>query len=150
MRITVSDHGVGIAAEHLDHIFDPYFTTKQTGSGLGLATVHAIVINHDGHITVESQLGEGTTFEIHIPAEAGATSIVQSREEELLVGQGRILVMDDDEDIRELASTILGRLGYEVEFAEEGAEAVRLFREAVEESQEFACVILDLTAPTVT
>ena len=70
--ISVRDHGCGIAADVLPRIFDPYFTTKQSGSGLGLATVHAIIAKHEGHITVQSMLGAGTTFSVYLPACAAA------------------------------------------------------------------------------
>jgi len=94
IRISITDHGAGIAEKHLSNIFDPYFTTKQEGSGLGLATTYSIIRKHDGQITVESKLGEGTTFHIYLPA---SDKIVPEKEEvRLIKGRGRILVMDDE------------------------------------------------------
>jgi PAS domain S-box-containing protein len=127
VEITVEDQGVGIPEEHLGRIFEPYFTTKQKGSGLGLATSYSIIKNHDGYITVKSELGVGTTFHIYIPAsKKPAPAKKEVAEEALVRGQGRILVMDDEEIIREMLSRMLSLAGYEVELASNGAEAVQL------------------------
>ncbi|MCJ7683278.1 MAG: PAS domain S-box protein, partial [Desulfobacteraceae bacterium] len=128
IRISVTDQGVGIAQKHLLNIFDPYFTTKQAGSGLGLATTYSIIKKHEGHIAVESQLGIGTTFDIYLPA---SDKIVPEKEEVLLIkGQGRILVMDDEASLRKMLGRMLKNLGYESEFAKDGAEAIRMIQEA--------------------
>ena len=145
--ISVTDEGVGIAMNHLQRIFEPYFSTKQQGSGLGLATVHSIVTNHGGQISVRSQLGRGTTFTIHIPASAAATVLHKEQELGLLMGEGRVLVMDDDESIRQSIGKMLRRLGYEPAFAEDGDEALELYEEARERDCPFAAVIADLTIP---
>ena len=118
---------MGIAKKHLLNIFDPYFTTKQEGSGLGLATTYSIVKKHDGHITVESRLGVGTTFHIYLPASDKA--IPEKEETKLIKGQGRILVMDDEAPLRKMIGRMLGNLGYESEFANDGAEAIRMVKE---------------------
>ena len=128
--ISVRDHGCGISADVLPRIFDPYFTTKQSGSGLGLATVHAIIAKHEGHITVQSTLGVGTTFTVYLPACAAAQPAESAIGQQLQTGSGRILVMDDEEALRILLAQILERLGYEVECARDGAEAIELYQKA--------------------
>jgi len=136
---------VGIAQKHLLNIFDPYFTTKYEGSGLGLATTYSIVKKHDGHITVESRLGVGTTFHIYLPASEKA--VPEKEEVRLITGQGRILVMDDEAPLRKMVGRMLQKLGYESEFAKDGAEAIRMFKEAKESETPYDVVILDLTIP---
>jgi CheY-like chemotaxis protein len=148
VRISVADTGTGIKAEHLPKIFDPYFTTKQQGSGLGLATVYSIVKKHQGHIEVESELGRGTTFDIWLPA-------LRQQQLELPGGpaaaaapmHGRVLLMDDEQTIREMARFLLNRLGLEVEVAEDGREAVQMFQLARAGGQPFDLVVMDLTVP---
>jgi CheY-like chemotaxis protein len=145
IRISIKDQGVGIAEKHLLKVFDPYFTTKQEGNGLGLATTYSIIKKHDGHITVESRLGVGTTFHIYLPA---SDKIVPEKEEgRLITGQGRILVMDDEAPLRKMVGKMLKILGYESEFAKDGAEAIRMFKEAKEAEKPYDAVILDLTIP---
>ena len=112
---------MGIPAEHLPRIFDPYFTTKQKGSGLGLASTYAIIKKHHGHIAVESKPGVGTTFHIYLPAVERQVTPQPEEDRELLVGKGKILVMDDEEMVREVLGRMLARLGYEAEFARDGA-----------------------------
>jgi CheY-like chemotaxis protein len=145
IRISVTDQGMGIARNHLANIFDPYFTTKQEGSGLGLATTYSIIKKHDGHITVESQLGIGTTFDIYLPA---SDKIVPEKEEaKLIKGRGRILVMDDEASLRKMLGRMLKNLGYESEFAKDGAEALRMYKNVQESETPYDVVILDLTIP---
>ena len=147
VRITVSDQGEGIPPEHLSRIFDPYFSTKPTGSGLGLTTAYSVIKRHYGHISVESKVGEGTTFSVFIPAclarEPKTTSIDAPRS----TGTGRILVMDDDEAVRELAAEMLNFMGYEVCTASDGNEAVSLYEECMNGGRPFDAVIMDLTIP---
>ena len=145
IRISIKDQGVGIAEDHLLNIFDPYFTTKYEGSGLGLATTYSIIKKHDGHITAESQLGFGTTFHIYLPASEKA--VPEKEEVKLIKGQGRILVMDDEASLMKVVGRMLGNLGYESEFATDGAEAIRMYKEAQESEKPFDAVILDLTVP---
>ncbi|MBL7180241.1 MAG: PAS domain S-box protein [Desulfobacterales bacterium] len=145
IKISITDQGVGIAEKHLLNIFDPYFTTKQEGSGLGLATTYSIIKKHDGHITVESQLGAGTTFHIHLPASDEA--VLEKEEVKLITGQGRILVMDDEAPLRKTVRRMLNNLGYESEFAKDGAEAIRMYKEAQESEKPYDAVLLDLTIP---
>jgi signal transduction histidine kinase/CheY-like chemotaxis protein len=147
IRISVRDQGMGIPAEHLPRIFDPYFTTKQKGSGLGLASAYAIVNKHHGHIAVESTPGVGTTFHIFLPAVDQQATPQPEEDRGLLVGTGKILVMDDEEMVREVLGRLLASLGYEAEFARDGGEAIAIFGQAHGSGQAFAGVILDLTVP---
>jgi PAS domain S-box-containing protein len=147
VRITVRDRGIGIPREYLTKIFDPYFTTKQKGSGLGLAITYSIIRKHEGYISVESQVGEGTTFRIILPAASERRTTSRHREATLVAGTGRILVMDDETDVRKTTGDILTRLGYTVTFAEEGAQAIDLYRRAMEAGTPFDLTIMDLTVP---
>ena len=148
VEITIADHGVGISKEHLGKIFDPYFTTKQKGSGLGLSTAYSIIKNHDGHITVNSKLKVGTTFHIYLPASDKPVPVKKEAAAEIAVaGKGRILVMDDEEAIRELLHNQLTDIGYEVELTVDGTQAIEQYTQARESGQPFDAVILDLTIP---
>ena len=145
IRISITDQGIGIAEEYLSKIFDPYFTTKQKGSGLGLASTYSIIKRHDGHIRVESNLGVGTTFHIYLPASEKA--IPEKEETGLIKGQGSILVMDDEASLRRTVGRMLGNLGYEPEFAKDGNEAIDMVKKAKEAGKSYDAVILDLTVP---
>jgi two-component system, cell cycle sensor histidine kinase and response regulator CckA len=149
IRIAVTDHGCGIPAENLDRIFYPFFTTKHKGSGLGLATSFSIARNHGGHLSVKSELGVGSTFYVYLPASTEKSVQIQGIKEPMkAVGKARILVMDDEEDVREVAGRMLKHIGYkDIEFAADGAEAVKLYKAAMESGQPFSVVILDLTTP---
>ena len=147
VRISISDQGTGIAPEHLDRIFDPYFTTKNEGNGLGLASCYSIIRNHKGGITVESEPGAGSTFTIHLPASDGKRPEKEEPRPAPEKGQGRILVMDDEEMIRTLCISILTSLGYEAVGTPDGTETLQVYREAMEAGEPFAAVILDLTVP---
>ncbi|MFA6499364.1 MAG: PAS domain S-box protein [Desulfurivibrionaceae bacterium] len=147
--ITVKDHGLGIPPEHLAKIFDPYFTTKQSGSGLGLAVVYSIIANHAGHITVESEPGKGTVFSIYLPSTGKSPSAETPAETPapLAKGHGKILVMDDEELIRDVSTAMLRQLGYEAHAANDGEEAITLYLQAKKNEQPFDLVIMDLTVP---
>ena len=149
IRITVTDHGTGMPAEHLEKIFDPFFSTKQEGSGLGLATSFSIARQHGGHISVKSELGSGSTFSLYLPASMETSAPKQEKEKAIkAVGKARILVMDDEKGIREVTGRMLKHLGYEdIEFAADGAGAIKLYEAAMESGQPFSAVILDLTIP---
>ena len=147
IQIGVRDEGEGIAAEHQQRIFDPYFTTKEAGSGLGLATAYAIVKNHDGHITVSSPWRQGATFLVFLPALDGPVVRHEDGGGLLVPGQGRVLVLDDEASIRRLAGDLLGRLGYDSEFVEDGAEAIDRYANAMGSDSAFDAVIMDLTIP---
>jgi PAS domain S-box-containing protein len=145
--ISIKDQGTGIPEEYLKKIFDPYFTTKQKGSGLGLAVIYSIINKHDGNVHVESRLGVGTTFHIYLPASKKRIHMRKSVSEEPIIGGGRILFMDDEEMVRDAAGEILRRIGYEVEFAKDGAEAIELYKKSKESGNPFDAVIVDLTIP---
>ncbi len=145
--IRVTDAGVGIAPEHLDKIFDPYFTTKQKGSGLGLATAYSIIKQHGGFITCESRLGQGTTFGVYLPALERGQCRMPDRGDTLFHGHGRILVLEDEPAVQTVMAKMLAKLGYEAVFAQEGQEILNLYGEARQQHQTYAAVILDLTIP---
>ncbi|HKN18885.1 MAG TPA: response regulator, partial [Dissulfurispiraceae bacterium] len=135
------------SSEHLTKIFDPYFTTKTRGSGLGLATVFSILKKHGGHITVESEDGAGTTFTIYLPATREDAYPDNSEKDTLTKGYGNILVMDDEELVRETAGGMLTMLGFQVQFTEDGEKAVALYKKALQEKNPFRVLIMDLTIP---
>ncbi|HEV3139411.1 MAG TPA: ATP-binding protein, partial [Vicinamibacterales bacterium] len=146
LRVSVIDKGIGIPPEHLPRIFDPYFSTKQQGSGLGLATTHSIVKTHGGFIGVESQLGRGTTIGVHFPAPIAAA---RSDARALVVtssagghARPRVLVMDDEASVRTLAANMLKFLGYDAEVVESGQAAVDRFKRARATGHPFDAVML--------
>jgi two-component system, cell cycle sensor histidine kinase and response regulator CckA len=150
VRITICDNGCGIPPEVLPRIFDPYFTTKLGGNGLGLATAYAIVVKHGGHICVESTPGAGTEFILDLPAlDLPASRESPASEAPAAVsvrpGTERLLVMDDDEALRVLFKAVLTQLGYDVQTAGDGAEAVALYETAKAADTAFDAVLLDLT-----
>lgn len=148
VRLSIQDNGVGISEEHLGKIFDPYFTTKPMGSGLGLASAYSIVNKHGGHIKVESKIGAGTTFHIYLPASLkAATSKMETGEFAPTVSAAKVLLMEDELLIAE--STVMGLegFGYKVKSARDGSAAIRMYRDAMEAGSPFDLVILDLTIP---
>jgi signal transduction histidine kinase/ActR/RegA family two-component response regulator len=148
LRITIRDHGCGIPVENLARIFDPYFTTKSHGSGLGLASVYSIAKRHGGTVGVTSSTGAGSCFEIYLPASPGKRpEFAEAKETIEKHGGGRILIMDDEDFIREIATEILLYKGYDVESCADGREAFELYRKAIRGNIPYASVILDLTIP---
>jgi PAS domain S-box-containing protein len=149
IKITLRDEGIGVPEKYLSKIFDPYFSTKQEGSGLGLATVYSIIQKHEGYITVESKIGRGTTFFIYLPAteEKISEKEEKKRAKRTLAGEGRILIMDDEKIVRRAVGGMLSRLGYTVEYAEKGEGALSKYKEAKNSGKLFDAVILDLTVP---
>jgi PAS domain S-box-containing protein len=153
VKISIADSGKGIAPKDLNKIFNPYFSTKKIGNkkgtGLGLSICHSIIRKHGGNVTVESKLHQGTTLHIYLPSahgESSEKSAADTTEQEIPVfGEGRILVMDDEAMIRKLAGELLSYLGYEVEFAFNGTEAVKRYKQAIDSKKPFDAVILDLT-----
>jgi PAS domain S-box-containing protein len=145
VRILVSDEGVGIQPEAVDRIFDPYFTTKKDGSGLGLATSYAIVKKHEGHLAFRPRTGGGTEFTLYIPA--GKTT-ERPREKDrpvVLQRSGRILVMDDDDLVLETVGAMLKTLEHTASFVPDGESAIQAYRSAMQAGSPFDAVILDLT-----
>jgi len=147
VKITVQDSGCGIPTKVLANIFDPYFTTKAEGSGLGLTTAYAIVIKHEGYITIASEVGVGTTVVIYLPASQKAPVSAPAHPHIPLSGSGRILVVDDEAMVRNVLRQLLESLGYMVECVQDGTDAVAAYQRAQAAGQPFAVVILDYTIP---
>jgi len=145
VSVSVQDRGTGIPQEHLSRIFDPYFTTKEKGSGLGLATSYSIARNHGGTLMASSELGAGSTFTLYLPASAATAVQAEPSQESPTNRQGRILVMDDEEIVRSVTGELVRQLGHEVAFAAHGASAVQQYTQAMKEGRPFDIVILDLT-----
>jgi PAS domain S-box-containing protein len=147
VKIAVRDEGVGIPLSQLERIFDPYFTTKKTGTGLGLTTVYSIIKRHAGHIEVESAPGKGSTFTFYLPA----SSRVAKKKTDDLPGDersaGRILIMDDDTIVRTVVETLLRKTGYTPVSVANGTEAIDAYVKAREQGQPFSAAIMDLTIP---
>jgi len=145
VEISVQDSGIGIPEKYLQKIFDPYFTTKEKGSGLGLATSYSIIRNHDGLIDVMSELGKGSTFFIYLPAMRAEKKFKEHPAITSVIRKGKILVMDDDNLVRCLAGEQIKTLGHEVECAKDGMEAIEKFILAKDSGKPFDIVVLDLT-----
>jgi two-component system, cell cycle sensor histidine kinase and response regulator CckA len=147
VRFSVVDTGAGISEENQLKIFDPYFTTKQHGSGLGLATCFSIIKKHGGKIRVSSRIGKGSTFTVSLRASLQERASESDTRKTLSQGRGPVLVMDDEKMIREVTQALLEELGYTVECAENGSETVDLYLKRKKQGLPFAAVILDLTVP---
>jgi len=155
VSIEISDKGCGITPENLKRIFDPYFTTKKDGNGLGLASSYSIIKSHKGILTVDSEVEKGSTFTIHLPRSkqkprTDATETAKAEgdtKSSLHMGQGRILVMDDMEAMMMVAGEIIGMLGYEVSYSTNGEEAIKAYKAAKDAGTPFDAVVFDLTVP---
>jgi PAS domain S-box-containing protein len=150
VRITFSDQGCGISEDDLKKIFDPYFTTKLTGNGLGLASVNSIIAKHGGNICAGSIVGSGTTFTIYLPSIGRQITASQNSEDPMTTGDhlsGTILVMDDEEMIRDMTAEMLDYLGYQVTTCLNGSEATEMYAAASQSGAPFSAVIMDLTIP---
>jgi two-component system, cell cycle sensor histidine kinase and response regulator CckA len=145
VHIKFIDQGTGIPRDVLPKVFDPFYTTKQAGSGLGLATSYSIIRRHDGHIGIESECGKGTTVNILLPAVHDVPCAESADSEPILRGKGRILLMDDEEVIRTTASEMLKITGYDVVCVKNGEQAIEAYTNAIKEGARFDAVILDLT-----
>ncbi len=145
VRITFTDQGLGIPGHNLVRVFDPYFSTKEQGNGLGLSICYSIVKKHGGHIEVESIENQGTSFHVYLPASEGEVASRKKRSRVPKKLRGRILVMDDEEVVREVAEGLLTHLGFDVVCVNEGTAAVEKYRQAKEEGAPFSAVIMDLT-----
>ena len=153
VKISITDQGIGISRENLDKIFDPYFSTKemgtQKGMGLGLSICHSIIKKHNGDIVAESFAGPGASLHFYLPA-SEETIVTQKsskipEKEKLVLGKGRILVMDDEKMVIKITGHILNRLGYDASFSKDGAQAIKMYKKAMESGNPFDAVILDLT-----
>ena len=148
VRISVRDQGVGIPAEHLERIFDPYFTTKPSGTGLGLAVSHAVVKNHGGFVQAESVVGTGTVFHIFLPRSTKRVAATATPPTASIPhGRGRVLVMDDDRSIATVTSSMLRSLGYMPDIVSDGEMAVERYLQAMEAGERYEAVVMDLTVP---
>ncbi|MCW5208137.1 hybrid sensor histidine kinase/response regulator, partial [Desulfobulbus sp. US2] len=148
VRIALQDTGVGIPRDIIDNIFDPYFTTKKEGNGLGLAICHSIIKKHGGHITVHSDPQQGTTFSIYLPTlPAHESKAAEPQDQEKTVSSTKIMVMDDDLMLRDLARSQLAALGHDAVLVKDGAEAISTYQEMQESDGPIDLVILDLTIP---
>jgi len=146
VKISIKDSGIGIPADIISSIFDPFFTTKEKGHGLGLATSYSIVKKHGGVITVDSEMGKGTTFHIYLPATRNNVYNVQEEQKsDYYKGEGRILIMDDEDILRDVLKSILNSLGYEVIVTENGEQAIKAFKEEKNSNKPIIAMIFDLT-----
>jgi len=147
ISIRIQDTGSGISEEHIDSIFDPYFTTREEGHGLGLSVVYSVIKRHGGYIKVDSERGKGSVFTFYLPAAAAIDNGTPAMRDKAVEGTGKVLLMDDDVALRRVASRMLESLGYSVIIAADGDEAIAKFTRAMGEKEPFALVILDLTIP---
>jgi two-component system cell cycle sensor histidine kinase/response regulator CckA len=147
VRVSVMDHGIGIPEQNIKKIFDPYFSTKSPGTGLGLATTYSIIKRHGGEITVKSEMNKGTTFSFFLPALDKSPQLPRNEKEIPLNGKGKVLLMDDEEMIQSVTTSMLSKLGYGVVIARDAGEAVSKYGEAFRTGNPFDVVILDLTIP---
>jgi signal transduction histidine kinase/CheY-like chemotaxis protein len=149
VKISVQDFGSGILPEHLNKIFDPFFTTKRSGTGLGLSTAYSIIKKHGGVLTVDSEVGKGSIFHIFLPVsdKTGPPAVEDEAQAVILKGSGKVLLIDDEEFLLEMASELLQHLGYTVETAIDGKEALDLYKKGLESGQKHTVVIMDLTIP---
>ncbi len=149
IAVSVADEGVGIPPEHLAKVFDPYFTTKPGGHGLGLATSYAAVKAHGGHIAVTSSVGHGTRFVVYLPASTRAPALQPGAAPPLTAQKAgaRVLVMDDEQEVRDIAVRMLTWLGYEAEAVADGRQAITRYTDARSNGRPFDVVMMDLTVP---
>ena len=148
LRLTFIDHGKGISKSNLSKIFKRFYTTKETGSGLGLATCLSIIRDHGGTIEVSSVVGKGSAFKIYLPA-TGNCKILKEQKAHKAVhrGKGRVLVIDDDKPILEVSKSMLKNLGYDVEIAQSGEEGIKKFRKSYDCNNNFDVILMDMTMP---
>jgi two-component system cell cycle sensor histidine kinase/response regulator CckA len=147
VRVAVEDHGCGIPKENLGKIFDPFFSTKDSGTGFGLSTAYSILKNHDGYLAVESEPGKGTCFYFFLPATDRPAVAERKPAAKLYGGKGRILVMDDDQILRDIYARLLSHLGYAPTVVANGRQALARYSQARTSGSPFAAVIMDLTVP---
>jgi len=147
VKLSIQDHGIGISKENLSKIFDPYFTTKEKGNGLGLAISYSIIQKHGGYIDVESEIGKGTTFHIYLPATEKKVEISITKSLEMKKFEGKIILMDDEDLIREVGSKMLSHIGFEVELSENGDDLIEKYKYFKNNNIVINAVILDLTIP---
>ncbi|MBN1979955.1 MAG: PAS domain S-box protein [Chitinivibrionales bacterium] len=149
ISIAIKDSGIGISKEQLKRLFNPFYTTKKNGTGLGLATSYSIMMKHEGWISVDSEEGKGTTFTLYLPSNPKLNPSVAEKQKtsQSHYGSGRVLIMDDEDYIREIAKAMLTSMGYTVDCAHDGEEALTLFKRSLHNSSHYAFMVLDLTIP---
>lgn len=149
LKIIFEDTGIGIAAEHIAKIFDPYYSTKSMGQnkgmGLGLAVCHSVLKKHGGYITVNAEEGRGATFVLYLPAKPGTVVEEEPSAMESAPPQKRVLVMDDNEEIRKILEIYIEKLGYDVASVMDGQKAIQTYKEAQEEGDVFSAVFMELS-----
>jgi len=147
LRIIVQDRGPGLSRQSLEKIFDPSFTGRKNGLIIGLAISQSIIKNHDGHIEARSQPGVGTIFYVYLPASDQEDRAIAGKKVELALGRGRVLLMDDEETVRDLAGKMLRRLGYNAALAADGGQALEFCLQARQAGEPFDVIIADLVVP---
>lgn len=147
VKMIIQDEGCGITEERRQKIFDPYYTTKDDGNGLGLFTAYNIIKQHDGHIDVSSVVDKGTTFSIYLPASGQAHTPSASASPREVSGSGNVLVMENEEELCDVIEGILLHFGYDVVFAKDGTEAIAAYQHAKGAGAPFDAIIMDLTIP---
>ncbi|MBU1153427.1 PAS domain S-box protein [bacterium] len=145
IKVSIKDQGCGIPVEHLQKIFDPYFTTKDKGRGLGLSIVYLIIKRHGGYIEATSEVNKGTVFYLYLPASQEKEKIPKKKENKIIKGKGRVLLMDDEKEVLETTGELLKYLGYQVKLSRNGQEAIEAYKKAKESKKPFKVVLLDLT-----
>ncbi|HMA85326.1 MAG TPA: PAS domain S-box protein [Desulfosalsimonadaceae bacterium] len=147
IQITIKDTGPGIEAEKFGKVFDPYFSTKHKGSGLGLSVALSIIEKHNGKITVDAKPDKGTSFYVYLPASDKTPTSVEKPDAPIFKGRGRILVMDDEDFIRDISLLMLSEMGFDVDTAKDGNEAIALYQKSMDIGQPYDAVFMDLTVP---
>jgi two-component system cell cycle sensor histidine kinase/response regulator CckA len=142
--ISITDSGIGMDKETLTKIYEPFFTTKPHGTGLGLSVVYGIVKQHNGFVDVYSEPGRGTTFKVYFPSAEKADAVVQKEKSFIMTGNETVLIVEDDDEFRKVESVILEKLGYTVNVASDGIEGIEIFKA---KNNEISLVILDLIMP---
>ncbi|MBD3351059.1 MAG: response regulator [Candidatus Lokiarchaeota archaeon] len=145
ISISITDTGCGIPSDHIDELFDPYFTTKENGTGLGLTVCHSIIKKHQGAIKVDSCVGDGTTFTFYLPALPNSQPDIISEKEKLIEGKGKVLILDDETAVSRVLSIMLKRLKFSPHITTNGNETIEVYRKALENNEPFDFCILDLT-----
>jgi PAS domain S-box-containing protein len=147
VQITVKDTGIGIPPDNIQKIFDPYFTTKKSGSGLGLATSYSIIKKHGGQIAVESDVGKGTKFILYLPASRKKIPAKAATGQCSLFSKGKVLLLDDEDIVRDVVGNMLTTLGYDVVSAKDCYETIDFYKGSLNTGERFDAVIMDLTIP---
>ena len=145
VKTSIEDEGAGIEEHNLRKIFDPYYTTKSTGHGLGLSTCYSLIKKHEGTIEVTSEVNKGTTFYLYLPATNEAAIDINSSDESFKTGHGKILVMDDEKTIGEYITTLFNKFGYTVDHVLRGEDTIELYQKGLRDKKPYDVVILDLT-----